>query len=188
MSDIGKAMVGETSVRDKFNPPALWLHWLTAALIAVQFITIWMHDASTDGAQAAALLLAHRSSGVCVWIATAARLIWRWLGGPLPKWPEDMPWWQRIAAKASEFGLYALLLLQPLTGFAQSIYRGKIFPLLFGEVPVMVARDKPLTALFHNIHAFTALALLALIALHTLAALFHHFVRRDGVLRSMLPW
>ena len=51
-----------------------------------------------------------------------------------------------------------------------------------------MAGDKPLTALFHQIHALSAWVLLGLIGLHILAALFHRFVLRDEVLQSMLPW
>jgi cytochrome b561 len=56
------------------------------------------------------------------------------------------------------------------------------------QVPKVMAGDKPLTALFHQIHALSAWVLLGLIGLHILAALFHRFVLRDEVLQSMLPW
>ena len=56
------------------------------------------------------------------------------------------------------------------------------------RVPSVMAGDKPLTALFHQIHALSAWVLLGLIGLHILAALFHRFVLRDEVLQSMLPW
>jgi cytochrome b561 len=56
------------------------------------------------------------------------------------------------------------------------------------RVSSVMAGDKPLTALFHQIHALSAWVLLGLIGLHVLAALFHRFVLRDDVLQSMLPW
>ena len=56
------------------------------------------------------------------------------------------------------------------------------------RVPSVMAGDKPLTALFHQIHALSAWVLLGLIGLHILAVLFHRFVLRVGVLQSMLPW
>jgi len=51
-----------------------------------------------------------------------------------------------------------------------------------------MAGDRPLTMLFHQIHAVSAWVLLGLIGLHILAALFHRFVLKDEVLQSMLPW
>jgi superoxide oxidase len=76
----------------------------------------------------------------------------------------------------SEYGLYALLLFQPLTGLAQSLARGRHFMLFAWQVPKVMTGDKPLTALFHQIHALSAWVLLGLIGLHILAALFHRFV------------
>lgn len=56
------------------------------------------------------------------------------------------------------------------------------------QVPKVMAGDKPLTMLFHQIHAVSAWVLLGLIGLHILAALFHRIVLGDEVLQSMLPW
>jgi superoxide oxidase len=99
-----------------------------------------------------------------------------------------MPEVQQRLAKTSEYGLYALLLLQPLTGLAQSLTRGRHFMLFAWQVPKVMAGNKPLTMLFHQIHTLSAWVLLGLIGLHILAALFHRFVLRDEVLQSMLPW
>jgi cytochrome b561-like protein len=65
--------------------------------------------------------------------------------------------------------------------------RGRSFMLFAWRVPKVMAGDRPLTALFHQIHAFSAWVLLALIGLHIAAALFHRFVLRDEVLQSILP-
>jgi len=78
-------------------------------------------------------------------------------------------------------------LIQPLTGMAQSLTRGRPFPLLGWEVPSVMAKDRALTALLHGIHEISAWALLGLISAHILAALFHRFVLRDGVFQSMSP-
>jgi superoxide oxidase len=95
---------------------------------------------------------------------------------------------QQRLAKTSEYGMYALLLFQPLTGLAQSLTSGRHFMLFAWQVPKVMAGDKPLTMLFHQIHAVSAWVLLGLIGLHILAALFHRFVLRDEILQSMLPW
>src|SRR6476660_2741452 len=84
--------------------------------------------------------------------------------------------------------LYALLLLQPLTGLAQSLARGRSFMLFEWQVPKVMAGKKVLTLLFHQIHTVSAWLLLGLIGLHVLAALFHRLVLKDEVLQSMLPW
>jgi cytochrome b len=56
------------------------------------------------------------------------------------------------------------------------------------EVPKVMAGNKALTLLFHQIHAVSAWLLLGLVGLHVLAALFHRLVLKDEVLQSMLPW
>jgi len=172
----------------RFDTPTIWMHWLTLALICILFGTAWLSGPEANFAQAAVLLLVHRSAGVLIWGLTVMRLVWRWSKGHRPALPHDMGALQRFAARANEVALYALLVLQPLTGLAQSLFPGKAFALFFGMVPALVARDRSLTHFTRDVHEYGAWALLALIGVHALAALFHHFVVRDHVLKAMLPW
>ena len=82
-----------------------------------------------------------------------------------------------------------LMLAMPLTGWLQNSAAG--FPLTwFGlfKVPALVPRDKAAFALWQQTHEWLAWALMALIALHVLAAAKHHLVDKDDTLRRMLPW
>jgi len=171
----------------RFDAVIIALHWTTAALILGMFASAWSIGLAANDDRARLLLTVHRSLGVMVWIVTVCRLGWRLAFAVLPPFPPAMPKLQQTLAKLSEYGLYALLLVQPLTGLAQSLARGRAFPLFGGEVPTVMARDKGLTAAFHQIHAVSAWLLLGLISLHVLAALFHSFVLRDDVLQSMAP-
>jgi cytochrome b561 len=118
------------------------------------------------------LLTIHRSLGVVTWAVAIIRLGWRFSCAYLPPFPQNMSKLQHRLAKASEYGLYGLLLFQPLTGLAQSLARGRHFMLFAWQVPKVMAGHKPLTALFHQIHALSAWVLLVLIGVHILAALF----------------
>jgi cytochrome b561 len=173
--------------RRRFDILTIGLHWATVTLIAGMFASAWLLLAS-DREHAAMLLTVHRSLGVVTWAVAIVRLGWRFSFAYLPPFPQSMPKVQQRLAKVSEYSLYALLLFQPLTGLAQSLTRGRHFMLFAWQVPKVMAGDKPLTALFHQIHALSAWVLLGLIGLHVLAALFHRFVLRDEVLQSMLPW
>jgi cytochrome b561 len=173
--------------RRRFDILTIGLHWATVTLIAGMFASAWLLLAS-DREHAAMLLTVHRSLGVVTWVVAIFRLGWRLSCAYLPPFPQNMPKVQQRFAKASEYGLYALLLSQPLTGLAQSLARGRHFMLFAWRVPSVMAGDKLLTALFHQIHALSAWVLLGLIGLHILAALFHRFVLRDEVLQAMLPW
>jgi cytochrome b561 len=164
------------------------LHWTTVALIVGMFASALLRERSGDREQASLLLAIHRSAGVTLWAVAVCRLGWRSGFAFLPPFPPGMSKSQQNLAKVSEYGLYALLLIQPLTGLAQSLTLGRPFPLFGWEAPVVMARDKGLTSLFHEIHEISAWVLLGLIGLHVLAALFHRFVLRDEVLQSMLPW
>lgn len=173
---------------ERFDTLTIGIHWVTLALVIAMFTTALMRGLTSDREQAAVFLLVHRSTGVLLWTLTITRLAWRLSGGRRPALPPSMPAPQRVAARANEYGLYILLVLQPLTGAAQSVLRGKPFALFFGTIPALLPRDRDLTDLFHSLHELGAWLLLGLVTIHALAALAHHFVLRDGVLRTMLPW
>ena len=173
--------------RRRFDAFTIGLHWATVTWIVCMFASAWLLLAS-DREHAAMLLTVHRSLGVVTWAVAIVRLGWRFSCAYLPPFPQNMPKVQERLAKVSEYTLYALLLFQPLTGLAQSLARGRHFMLFAWQMPSVMAGDKPLTTLFHQIHALSAWLLLGLIGLHILAALFHRFVLRDEVLQSMLPW
>lgn len=172
----------------RFGAVAIALHWATVVLIVGLFASAWSIGLAGDGDQAALLLTVHRSLGATTGLLAIVRLGWRLGFAAAPPLPATMSRPQQWMAKASEYGLYALLLFQPLTGLAQTLLRGRPFQLFAWTAPRLMARDKGLAALFHQVHAISALALLGLIGLHVAAALFHRFWLKDQVLQSMLPW
>jgi cytochrome b561 len=129
----------------------------------------------------------HRSAGVVVWIVVCLRLIWRRTRMRLPPFPGHMTAFHKFGVHLSEYAMYALLLVQPLTGMADTLLRGRAFQFFGVVVPPLVARDKALAGLFHLAHEAGALMLAAVVLTHAAAGLFHGFVLKDGVLRSMLP-
>lgn len=170
-----------------YDSASMTLHWLSLVLLVILFASIWTREHASDGDTAALLLTVHRTAGTLLWVATLARLIWKLIVADTPPLPLRMPRIQKLAARANEYALYLLLIAQPVTGFVQSIARGKPFPLLGFQVPVLMVRDRGVTHLFHAIHQTSATVLLVLVGLHACAALFHGIVLRDGVLRSMVP-
>ena len=172
----------------RFDAVTIGFHWTTVGLMVGMFVTALLHERAAGGAWAGLLLAAHRSLGLTLWVVAACRLAWRLRFAFLPPFPPRMSKGQQMAAKLTEFTLYALLLGQPLTGLAQSLALGRPFPLFGLQTPAVMATSETLTSLFHGIHAFSAWALFGLIGLHVLGALFHRFVLRDDVLQSMLPW
>jgi cytochrome b561 len=175
-----------SAIRPPFDPVTIAIHWTTVALVLGLFAVAVAMSQVQDEASAKALLTLHRSLGVSVWTLTVVRLVWRLKWASLPPFPETVGAAQRLAARLNEYGLYLLLLTQPVTGVIQSLYRGKPFDLFFiWRVPAVVARDRAVVHLFHAIHEWGAWTFAALIGLHASAALVHRFVLRDGVFQSM---
>jgi cytochrome b561 len=172
----------------RFDQISIALHWLTVLLVIVQFTSAWLREAvGHETSFAAAILTTHRTMGVLIWIVGLVRLVWRHRFAYLPPFPQSMPKLQQWIAKANEYGLYALLFVQPITGLCNVLFHGRPFQILIWEVPALLEPNPAIRSLFVEAHEFGAKALLVLIGLHAGAALFHRLVLRDGVLQRMLP-
>lgn len=181
-------VVSTTAESARFDQTSIALHWLTVILIVAQFASAWLHEAiDHETSFAMVLLTMHRTTGGLTWIVAVARLVWRRYFAHLPPFPPSMPKLQQSIAKTNEYGLYALLLVQPITGLGNVLFHGRPFSLLIWEVPALLESNPAIRGVFVEAHEFGAKALVVLIGLHAGAALFHHLVLRDGVLQRMLP-
>jgi len=187
--EVAGRFVVEAAVESaRFDQTSIVLHWLTVLFIVVQFVSVWLREAvDHETSFAVALLTVHRTMGALTWVVTLARLVWRRNFADLPPFPPSMPKLQQSIAKANEYGLYALLLVQPITGLGNVLFHGRPFALFIWEVPALLAPDPAIRSLFVKAHEFGAKALAVLIGLHAGAALFHGLMLRDGVLQRMLP-
>jgi superoxide oxidase len=163
------------------------MHWLTAGLMLLAFVLAFSIDLATSRSSHTVFLQLHRSVGLTVWVLTMVRLVWRNFA-KYPNWPSDMPQTMRVAAMASEYAFYVLLLAQPILGLLQTSARGDHVDLFFiGQLPALIEKNRPLAQQLLTLHKSVGFSLLSLIALHVSAAFFHHFWRRDDTLTAMLP-
>jgi len=163
------------------------MHWLTAGLMLLVFVLAFSIGLAASRSSHIVLLQLHRSIGITIWAVTLGRLAWRQFA-QYPDWPSDLPQSMRVAAKASEYALYALLLAQPILGILQTnAYGDRVDLFLLGQLPALIEKNRPLAHVLLTVHKLTGFSLLGLIALHASAALFHHFWRRDEILTAMLP-
>lgn len=163
------------------------LHWITALLVVAQVTLAIFHDQVSDAETRRGILAAHRSLGVVIWYLVIARLAWRLLGMRVVPFPASMSRWHQWGARLSEWGLYGLLLAQPLSGVAATVLRGQPFYLFGIQVPSLMAPDKVWAIAAQQLHTLGAYALASLVIVHAGAAILHRVVADDGVLDSMLP-
>ncbi len=173
-------------IPDRYAAPARALHWLTAVLVIAMIPAGFVLLSLPAGPIQDTAFLLHRSTGVLLFALTALRLAWR-LSHPPPPLPASIPAAQRAVAHAVHVALYGLLFAMPLVGWwATSAYGAPISVFGLFELPPLVAKDEALAERAFALHGALGIAMAVLIAAHAGAALQHHFVRRDGVLRRML--
>ena len=99
-----------------------------------------------------------------------------------------MPAWQRRAAAVSHVLLYVLLLCIPVSGWLYSSATGvQVVYLGLVPLPDLVPRDRALGRVLRTVHETLNFTLLAVVCLHIVAVLKHHYIDRDTVLARMLP-
>jgi cytochrome b561 len=123
-------------------------------------------------------------------VLTVVRIFWRFTH-PVPALPAAMPGWQKLAAHGMHFGLYALMLAIPLSGWAVASSSSSGVPtILFGlvELPHLpVGTDHDTHEFYEEVHELLGNLMILLLIGHVVAALKHHFVDKDTVLTRMLP-
>ncbi|CAN7421987.1 cytochrome b [Bosea sp. LjRoot90] len=174
-----------------YSPVARSLHWVTAAAAFVMVplglamtyrgntLDIW--DGLTD-----ALYSTHKLLGFLVLWLSAGRLIYRLVHGAPPDEP-TLEWWQKAASHLVHWALYGLLLIVPLLGWTGiSLFPSLTVFNLF-DLPALAAPNEEAAKRVLFVHGWLAILLALLVCGHIAAALFHHVIRKDGVLRRMLP-
>lgn len=180
----------------KYDAVAMTLHWVTAVLII--FMIIFGEDLIKvrSGADAASVTVGgfflpsvHVTIGVTVLILSVLRLLWR-LVNPPPPLPDTMAPWEKLISKLMHLLFYIALIGLPLTGWLSFGHYVTGRPAVassqvFGLFPLPLAPD--LGDIGGALHGLGSNATMVLVILHVLAALKHHFLNRDDVMRRMLP-
>lgn len=167
--------------------PSQLLHWSVVALIITQFALANIADDLPLGMQKLAMLARHKSIGITILGLAALRLLWRRLS-PGPGLP-PLKAYERVLAYFTHYGLYLLLFLTPLAGWLMS--SAKHYPVSwFGvlQLPDLVQPNEATYGFMKQAHELLAYSIAALAILHAAAALWHHFIKKDDVLKRMLPF
>lgn len=169
----------------RYTATAIHLHWLVAlALIGTFSLGLYMHELPLSPTKLK-LYSWHKWAGVTIFLLVLVRLAWR-LGHRPPELPAGMPAWQRQASAWVHGLLYLLMFAVPLSGWLMSSAKG-FQTVWFGVLPLpdLVGKNESLGELLETAHKLLNLTLASLVGLHVAAALKHHFIDRDDVLRRM---
>jgi len=170
----------------RYDPVAILLHWLIAALILGNWLLPQVTDLLARGDVPMAIAL-HRSIGVMVLVLVLLRAAWRFVSPP-PPLPGGTAQLLRYGAHAGHALLYLLMLAVPVLGILFTWAGGRplsLWGLAQISAPAWVSPD--LHDTFRGLHGLAANAMLWLVGLHVVAALIHQYVFRDGLLDRMLP-
>jgi len=166
---------------DRYSDVAIAFHWSVAALVVANLAIGILHDSVLGWA-----FPVHKAIGITVLALTIARVGWRLAHRP-PPLPADTPRWQAGVAHLTHWGLYALLLAMPLSGWIMASGGPAPRPISwFGLFPIPhLPVGEAAAEAGHGAHGVLGWLMLALVALHVGAALFHQYAMRDRLLARM---
>jgi cytochrome b561 len=171
----------------RYSAPAQVLHWLTAIIVLIAFI--YGPGGSEERVYAAARDFErqlHETLGSCVLALVALRILWQAVDTRPP--PPRVAPWMDITARVVRAALYVLLFAVPLTAITGAWLEGHALTLLGGVAfPPLFTESHALGATIARVHTWLGDTIVWLAGVHALAGLFHHYVLKDGVLKSMLP-
>lgn len=173
------------NTRDSYGLPAKIFHWLLSFMIICMLIVGFTMAGMEPSDQKSELYAGHKATGVIVLSVVILRFIWRLLNVEVLL-PIGIPSWQRTVARLTHYLLYFFMFMMPISGIMMSRFGGHDIN-VFGKFTIHAYEKNPdIAKLFWQFHGYAAMVFIALIILHILGALYHHFVRKDRVLIRMI--
>lgn len=171
---------------EKFGSLTKFMHWLIAMLFFAQFFLIYRREGFPKGSpEKMQYMLLHKSFGITIFILGTIMILWHFIG-TRPILPLNMSRLEIFMAKVTHFLLYLSMLVMPLSGVLMSMLGGYDV-LFFGwKLPNPFTKNEMLGNFFYDAHVVSAYIVGGLVIFHTFAALYHHFVKKDNVLKRML--
>lgn len=169
-----------------YTTAAVTLHWLVAACLVASVILGRVFAGLEDSDPTSPILSAHKSIGLVILLLALARLAWRARHRPPPL--PAMPPAHRFAAKLTHALLYVTIVGMPVTGYVAVAARGRetTFFGLF-QIPQLTPLSRVLSQNAQTVHTAWQYALYGLVTAHVAAALYHHFILKDGLMARMWP-
>ncbi len=170
----------------RYTLPAILFHWTSFALVVFVGV-LGLSFGSIPRPNRLFWINIHAVFGLAVLALAMARLLWR-RRSPPPAYPDGMAELTRRLSQPVHILLYALMIVLPLVGIVAFVWHARVFDFGLFKLDFGVASTKPVYETAEEIHEMLAYSLFGLAGLHGLAALWHHFVQKDGILGRMWPF
>lgn len=176
-------MIKNTETR--YGTVAKSFHWLLFLMLTFSIIAGNFLASMPKGAEKMQAAGMHKSFGAVLLMLILLRLVWR-LINVAPGDPEGTTAIQGMMAKALHWALYVLMFAQPLSGIMMSQAAG-VPVSFFGlfDFPLFLDKDPSLAQFFRDMHGIVWILLVLAVIGHTGAAIYHHFIKKDDVLKRM---
>lgn len=171
----------------RYGSLLIGLHWLMLLLVIAVYASIELRVLFPRGsAIREGLKTLHFTLGLVIFLLVWVRLYAR-LKGPSPAIVPPPPRWQLAIAHTTELAIYLLMISMPLLGWLSLNAEGDPISLFGVPLPQLIGANKQLAGQLEEVHESIGTIGYALIGMHALAALVHHYIQRDNTLRRMLP-
>jgi cytochrome b561 len=167
-----------------YDGVSITLHWLTAALVVILWTLGQTIDFFPKGTPKIDARSVHITLGATVGIVLIVRMLWRASAGR--RLPRANSGWLGVTAKVVHYGLYLLVGVTVVLGIFNAWQRGDVLFNIY-TIPKLFPGDLALKRTLEDLHGDFADVVLIVAGLHAAAALAHHYLLRDRVLRRMLP-
>ncbi len=172
----------------RFSRLTIATHWMSALAMAILFACIWSREYIEEYALRVNLFELHRQMGLAILILFFVRLAAKKLCPKKKPSGPQMGKLEYLAGTCSHIALYIVLFVMPVVGWLITNAQGHAVHFMGSfTLPQLVGKDEDMEDVLLVVHEFGAYLLVGMIGLHFAAALFHHFVKKDHVLASMLP-
>lgn len=177
--------MGLRNTSNEFGSMAKWLHWVIAIGLVVIFYLGLEQAGMERGPEKAEMRVIHGSIALLVFVLMTVRLIWRFMN-EVPSHPDGMPALQRAVATLVHWAIYVAVFVQLISGPITIATGGNaisFFGLFSFSLPV--AEGEESHHFWEEVHEFSWKIVATIVVLHTLGALYNHFIAKNDVLRRM---
>lgn len=169
-----------------YGSVAKFFHWLIFLLLFIMIVFGYFLDDIPKEYKSEAYNI-HKLTGLSILTLMLLRLFWA-VNNVKPLMPATMNIVESFLAKTAHYVLYVIVIAMPLTGWIGSSAAGRLPHIGNYTLPLpLIPQDKALVAASFDMHSVLAITIICLVSLHALAAFYHHFVKKDDVLKRMLP-